>query len=59
MLNMSMGIGSATGENEFGIPGTLSNIYGEEAARRFYGRWLELLQDDGDAPSPNGAGEER
>ncbi len=37
----------------------MSNIYGEEAARRFYGRWLELLQDDGDAPSPNGAGEER
>jgi phenylpropionate dioxygenase-like ring-hydroxylating dioxygenase large terminal subunit len=59
MLNMSMGIGSATGENEFGIPGTLSNIYGEEAARRFYGRWLELLQDDGHAPPLNGPGEER
>jgi hypothetical protein len=37
------------------LPGTLSNIYGEEAGRRFYGRWLELLTADSGAATDNSA----
>jgi hypothetical protein len=55
MLNISMGIGTACESNDLGLPGTLSNIYGEEAGRRFYGRWLELLTADSGAATDNSA----
>ena len=41
-FNFTMGLGAAGVQEEF--PGTISNIYSEEAGRSFYRRWLELME---------------
>ena len=44
-LNLSMGLGHAQTDHPK-FPGTINNVYGEEAARGFYRRWAEMISTE-------------
>ena len=44
-LNLGMGLGHAQTDHPK-FPGTINNVYGEEAARGFYRRWAEMISTE-------------
>jgi phenylpropionate dioxygenase-like ring-hydroxylating dioxygenase large terminal subunit len=44
-FNLQMGLGHARTEHPL-FPGTINNVYGEEAARGFYRRWAEMISQE-------------
>lgn len=44
-FNVSMGLGTAV-EGAHGLPGRITRMFSEEAARGFYRRWAELMDTD-------------